>query len=60
VFLNIFLDFLYNVNVKGSGLDPDLTMWDRIRIRILALIIEPISTVLVCVKAIFTSRISVI
>jgi hypothetical protein len=39
----------------GSGpfwSDPDV--WDRIRIRILALINSPVSTFLVCVKAINT------
>jgi hypothetical protein len=41
----------------GSGpfwSDPDPDIWDRIRIRILALINDPISTFLVCVKAINT------
>jgi hypothetical protein len=41
----------------GSGLfrsDPDPDVWDRIRIRILALINDSVSTFLVCVKAINT------
>jgi hypothetical protein len=37
--------------------DPDPDVWDRIRIRILALINDPISTFLVCVKAINTIEI---
>jgi hypothetical protein len=40
----------------GSGSD----VWDQIRIRILALINDPISTFLVYVKAINTSEISVV
>jgi hypothetical protein len=42
------------------GSDPDPDVWDRIRIRILALINEPISTFWVCVKAKDTSGISVV
>jgi hypothetical protein len=34
--------------------DSDPDVWDRFRIRILALINDPISTFLVCVKAINT------
>jgi hypothetical protein len=47
---------------SGSGpfwSDQDLDVWDLIRIRILALINGPISTFLVCVKAINTLRLPV-
>jgi hypothetical protein len=46
----------------GSGpfwSDPDLDVWDRNRIRILALINDPISTFLLSVKAIHTLGIPV-
>jgi hypothetical protein len=47
----------------GSGpfwSDSDPDVWDRIRIRILALISDPISTFLVYVKAMNTSNISLV
>jgi hypothetical protein len=40
--------------------DPDPDVWDWIRIQILALLNDPISTFLKCVKAINTSNISAV
>jgi hypothetical protein len=42
-----------------SDPDSDPDVWDRFRIRILALINDPISTFLVCVKAINTLELPV-
>jgi hypothetical protein len=43
---------------RTSGADPDPDVWDRIRI--LASINDPILTILVCVKAINTSGITIL
>jgi hypothetical protein len=55
-----YLNFATSVpDPVGSGsfwLDPDPDVWDRILIRILALINYPISTFLVFVKAIKTFK----
>jgi hypothetical protein len=62
--LTILINYIMALHRKrcilSSVADPDPDVWDRIRIRILALVNDTISTSLVCVKAINTSSTSVV